>query len=601
MSWSTKQPTFPKPGDRFLRYRLDGLLGRGGASQVYLARDEVLGGRRFALKVSLDKGDEPAIQGRLDHPHIVSVNLVEREPDTGLRGLCMPYMPGLPLNEVIRRIDPSRNAPLDSTVLLDVLTSTSPGEEAVDTGRAARPGWADFPREGSYCDGVAWVVLKLAEALVHAHSRMVLHRDLKPANVLLTQRGGPMLLDFNLSQGQPDAQDAENALQGGTLPYMPPEQLAAFLNPSAWRQLGPQTDLYALGLVFHELLTGQSPPVPSAEMTITRRINDLLDLRLYAVPLSARPFNRRVPHALDAILARCTAPQMADRYPTAEHLAEDLRRFLDRRPLLNVTNPSRLEVARNSLHRNRSKLMWVAGAAILGLSTLAARLAADPKDSKDYVNKSMVLALEGDSKVARDALAHAFEKQTNLPEAQLLSAALLIKEEKITEALDLLDDTLARNDFQDLHTLQRSKGYINRALARIFRGEQILKQTSKASPELDSTRHQVALALDLFRGALIDLDVASSTGLPTTESGSTYAYKQIRAMLGQADALILTARRDEAETVLRNAKELTIQTISDTPNIQSNQNILRDSRRLLDAIETRLRSMNSAVARQVEI
>jgi len=111
------EPRFPEPGEYFQEFRLGSILGRGGAARVYLARDQKLGDRRVALKISPDRGEEPSIQGRLDHAHIVPVLSVARQPETGLRGLCMPYRPGRPLDEVIRRVDPASKKPKTAGIL----------------------------------------------------------------------------------------------------------------------------------------------------------------------------------------------------------------------------------------------------------------------------------------------------------------------------------------------------------------------------------------------------------------------------------------------------------------------------------------------------
>ncbi len=147
---------------------------------------------------------------------------MENDPATGLRALAMPYWPGLPLDVVIGRIDPAASPPRSAQVLFDALGP--PAEEADEPG----PSWRDFPAQARYADGAAWIVLKVAEALAHAHGRGVRHRDVKPANVLLTYRGGPMLLDFNLAHAPQSAAQAVAAATGGTLPYMRPSNWPPF-------------------------------------------------------------------------------------------------------------------------------------------------------------------------------------------------------------------------------------------------------------------------------------------------------------------------------------------------------------------------------------
>src|SRR5208282_5709961 len=101
------KPRFPNEGDCFEEFQLVSLLGCGGTSRVFLARDLSLGGKQVVLKVSLDRGDEPKVHGPLDHPHIVPANSVAFQPDKHLRGLSMPYHPGLALDVVISRLNSS--------------------------------------------------------------------------------------------------------------------------------------------------------------------------------------------------------------------------------------------------------------------------------------------------------------------------------------------------------------------------------------------------------------------------------------------------------------------------------------------------------------
>jgi serine/threonine protein kinase len=191
------------------------------------------------------------------------------------------------------------------------------------------PGWEGFPDGGSYPDAAAWVALSLARALEYVHSEGILHGDIKPANVLLTLRNGPQLLDFGMSRAPVSGAGTDVALCGGTLPYMAPEQLEAFLAPDLWKHVGAAADLYGLGLLLAELLTGRSPDVPHPTTPLPRVVRTLLDWKA-APPRIA--FELRVPKPLGAIVTRCLAFLPSDRYPDARSLVEDLQRYLDRRP-----------------------------------------------------------------------------------------------------------------------------------------------------------------------------------------------------------------------------------------------------------------------------
>jgi eukaryotic-like serine/threonine-protein kinase len=188
-------------------------------------------------------------------------------------------------------------------------------------------------------DAVLGMAAKLADGLAHAHERGIVHRDLKPANVLLTDDGQPMLLDFNLSDDTKLRSSEAGARIGGTLPYMAPEQLSAFHHPTKLPNDG-RGDLYTLGLIVYELLTGRHPfPVHpgSGEPVIDQMRADR------ATPPLVRPFNSAVSPAVEAIVRRCLEPDPANRYPSARDLKDDLERQLANLPLRHTPEPSRRE------------------------------------------------------------------------------------------------------------------------------------------------------------------------------------------------------------------------------------------------------------------
>ena len=367
----SEPPPFPNPGDTFEEFKLVSLLGEGGISRVFLARDLSLGGKKVVLKVSLDRGQEPKAQGALDHPHIVPVNSVVFN-DRDMRGLSMPFRPGLPLDAIIKRIKPDQrprkakaiwNALVDGTpVIKDSPLEISSIEGQKTPDREPRPkanGWVGFPMRGTYAQGVAWIIMTLAEALDYAHRRQTYHRDVKPGNVLLTLEHGPQLLDFNLAKSPHTTTQAEAAMQGGTLPYMAPEQIEAFLFPSRWEKVDARADIYSLGLVLRELLTGQQPELPAQTISPQRAMQLLLDRRPL-IDVAVSRINPSIPRALEAILAKCLTVAPENRYPDAGTLADDLRRFLNHQSLTFAVNPSRRERVGNWAIRNRLSIGTVA-------------------------------------------------------------------------------------------------------------------------------------------------------------------------------------------------------------------------------------------------
>ena len=367
--------TFPEPGDRFDKYRLTSILGVGGVARVYLATEDELGGRQLAIKVSASFGQEPSILAKLDHRNIVPIWTVA-ESESGLRGICMPYRPGLTLEELIKRIGRGK-PPRAARAICDALRPRdSPADLPPEDQRV---GWAEFPVDRTFPEAVAWIGLALAQALSYLHKQGIYHRDIKPANILLAYREGPQLLDFNLAQVPSNPNGATVAQKGGTLPYMAPEQLRAFLDVSAWGDVEEAADLYSLGLVLRELLTGRPPEIPSVRGSLAREIQSLIDRR--SLPREAiREINPGVPPALDSIIEKCLAFRPIDRYASASDLAADLRQFIDRKPLLKAPNPSKIEMGFNWTHRNRHGVV----AAVLCSAIVFSLLSSSRRDDQGH-------------------------------------------------------------------------------------------------------------------------------------------------------------------------------------------------------------------------
>jgi hypothetical protein len=144
---------------------------------------------------------------------------------------------------------------------------------------------------------------------------------------------------------------------------MAPEQIEAFLNPDLWGKVGAWADVYSLGLVLRELLTGQVPDLPAGIMAPARAMRVLLDRRPL-LDVSVRGVNSAIPRALEAITARCLALPLEVRYPDAGALAENLERFLRGRPLVHAANPSRCARLGSWIERGLRILMGTGPAAM---------------------------------------------------------------------------------------------------------------------------------------------------------------------------------------------------------------------------------------------
>lgn len=355
--------TFPGIGDEVVGFRLLRLLGQGAFAHVYQAEQADLAGRHVALKLSTQLVAEAGTLARLQHTNIVPIYSVHQ---VGLlQAICMPYLGPTTLADVLRHVRSLPSLPTDSRELARLVA----GESAPNS-----HSWVQALDQRSYVETVLWIASELADGLAHAHERGIIHRDLKPANVLLSDEGRPMLLDFNLA-ADPSAGDLAAGFVGGTLSHMAPEQLAALAGlPAA---VDARSDLYALGLVLHELLTGQPPhPLPSDRSH--QAIEHLRKARS-APPPSARLGNPAVTPAIQAILTKTLAPDPAQRYQNARQLREDLLLQLSHRPLKHVREPSARERARKALRRNPwvKSVPFVAGlvtvVAAVGLAAFAYR------------------------------------------------------------------------------------------------------------------------------------------------------------------------------------------------------------------------------------
>jgi eukaryotic-like serine/threonine-protein kinase len=327
----------------FPEFELIEELGRGAFARVFLARQKELANRPVALKISRGLSVEPDRLAQLQHANIVPIYSVHQAGD--LQAVCMPYLGRSTLAHVMGQARQSGRLPRSGRDLLSTIVAVNdstiaPAAQTCTTGFTPTPSFplapsirAHFER-ASYVDAVVWIVARLADGLAHAHERGILHRDLKPANVLFSDDGRPMILDFNLSDHLGNV-GGKTAAIGGTLPYMAPEHLESLLTGDS---LDVSSDIYSLGVMFYELLTGQlpyQPPLDGAPAAIAAAVS----ARRQPAP-SVRLRNSEVPASIAAVVARCLAPSSERRYRTAQELREDLDRHLGHHPLAHARDRS---------------------------------------------------------------------------------------------------------------------------------------------------------------------------------------------------------------------------------------------------------------------
>jgi eukaryotic-like serine/threonine-protein kinase len=372
----------PVVGDEIGPFRLIGELGRGGFARVFLAAQSDLDDRYVVVKVTTRHTPESRLLARARHPHIVEVLSYDDVNDGMFQIICMPFLGGATLSTVLAERQRRGGRSSSGRNLLEDLDRVSAHGYPVPpaAGRPAREVIAGL----SYPRAVAWIVARLAEALDHAYSRGVLHGDVKPSNVLLTADGSPMLFDFNLSVDWRPSVAGGTQLPGevgGTLAYMAPERLLAIAapetNPTPSPAVRHQADVYALGIVLLELLTGQPPLTPDDHgdgKPPARSVRELASAYITARGAPAKggfatPHHAHVSAGLRAILRRCLAIDPADRYHHSSELAEDLDRWRTDRPLLYARDP----VLTTGLSRwtRRHRLVSIALATSLIVATLA--------------------------------------------------------------------------------------------------------------------------------------------------------------------------------------------------------------------------------------
>jgi eukaryotic-like serine/threonine-protein kinase len=317
-----------KPGETYLGFTLLGELGRGAFARVFLAIEPILGGRLVAVKISQLGTKEAEILGRLQHPNIVPVYSVQQDEDASLAVVCMPYLGSATLGDVLDLVLAEARVPSRAGVILEAVQE-SPLSAELPTAGQLPPA---LLQRGTYCDGVRLLAVQLADALAFIHERGICHRDLKPSNVLMSPTGTPMLLDFNLSTKGEDV----NQRLGGTLAYMPPEQLLATdkdrpFDPSL---LDERADLFSLGVILYEMLAGSHPfgPLPLKLSSQEARKQLLAHQRIGPQPL--RQANPEVDRSLARLVESCLAYNPEHRPSSAARLTAELRKGLGLLPRL---------------------------------------------------------------------------------------------------------------------------------------------------------------------------------------------------------------------------------------------------------------------------
>lgn len=357
----TKEPLseFPDPGTVFSSFHIVSELGRGAFARVYLAEQSDLACRHVVLKISTQLQDESQTLAKLQHTNIIPI--YSSHQVDGFQAICMPYFGRTTLQDVLKQVNQEPSAVLSglgvvSTIRERRMDSTVLSGGPVNTLPPMGPAPSRPEITLDYLSGLnqtqlaCWIVSELADGLAHAHTRGILHCDIKPANILLSDEGRPMLFDFNLAMLSSRRQ---SEILGGTLKYMPPEQLESLAGEAT--MIDHRADIYALGLILYEIVTGRLPYTlerkPFAEQVAQMR------------SLAQQEIDFTIIHdlALRAILKKCLAKQPIHRYSSADQLSDDLQRHLKHQPLQWAKEPLSSQRVQKWFHRNS----WVTSTAFL--------------------------------------------------------------------------------------------------------------------------------------------------------------------------------------------------------------------------------------------
>ncbi len=344
-------------------FELLGILGTGAFAKVYLARQHGLAGRLVALKLTFRQTHESQWLATLQHSAIVPIYSTHSSGQ--VYGICMPFLGNTTLADLLRETPRSatissnswwsrsrrkghhggssllstiqqRHEQIDTIVNTVApqfrITTSEDSISQVDEGIPASLGIsnpsanslaAQSLNQCDYVRAICWIGSQLADALSYAHRNGIVHSDIKPANVLLAFDGQPRLLDFNVAyKSSSDGTVSKDLSLGGTIPYMSPEHRQAFHQSAV---VDARSDIYSLGVVLFELLTGRLPDEKSVRQTNPSLLNS-----------SVSP-------ATSAIIRKCLETEPSARYQSADALRDDLTAQYHHATLVHQPEPSLLE------------------------------------------------------------------------------------------------------------------------------------------------------------------------------------------------------------------------------------------------------------------
>jgi len=485
-------------------FRIRGLLGRGGMGAVYLAEQQQPQ-REVALKVLRGAQDDPdalrrfQLEGEalalLDHPNIAHVFA------TGVdarHGTAIPFL----AMELIR----GRN-----------LLADADARQLDATARVRQ-------------------MLEVCQGVQHAHQRGVIHRDLKPANILVDGDGRPKIMDFGIARVVNESSDAATRLTEagqvvGTIPYMSPEQLRG-----ESRKIDVRTDVFALGVILYELLSGKRPRNLDASSLFSA-----IKSAERNPMVSLAKIEPKFGGDLDTIVMKALADSPAQRYASVADFASDLERFLDDRPI-EARAPSALYIAGKFARRHRA---LVTAASIAVVALIAATAFSLVSAQKEH---------EARSAAERSALiAESVNNFMDSMFAAALPQEALGREVSVREIVDQAARQLISNPPDDADVDAR----ITHSLAQVY---QVIGHYDEAKAMLDAGFQRFAKKRSIEPELMIELrmldaDLAGRKGdFKTYEIKAREALALAEKQFGKSHLLYFKALNELAAAVAQQSR-----------------------------------------------
>lgn len=471
-------------------YQIIGELGRGGMGVVYKARQLGLN-RLVALKMVLagaHAGEEQLARFNLEaeavahfqHPNVVQIYDIGQHQ--GLPYFSLEYVDGGSLSD---KIDNKPQAPLEAAQMITIL----------------------------------------AQAMAYAHQNGIIHRDLKPVNVLMTKEGQPKIADFGLAKRlEGDSTHTRSGSIMGTPSYMAPEQARGDT-----KLAGPSVDIYALGAILYEMLTGHPPFVGATVLDTIEQVRT-------QEPVPPSQLQPNLPQDIETICLKCLQKETHKRYETMELLAEDLTRFLHgepikARPIGNLERLWRWTKRNPRIAALTGTILVLLIAGIVGSTTAAFtinRSRAAAVKARDEAARNAQLAEE--AKREADANARLAEGQANLAMGVLQDLISKVQDkledvpgnqELRKEILDIavkgMDSARKLNDAHPQAEVSRAAAYerMGRIYKQIGKSEEamaqfkmvyeIVEQRLRQKPDNVHRKHNVAFVLRLLAEMSMDL------------------------------------------------------------------------------------------------